>query len=84
MVCGVVGLGLVCTIDTISVLGLVPSLLAIPLAIVALQRISKGVSSGRGLAWTGLVAGIIGSIIYLIALVYLVAVLVSGDGSASF
>lgn len=67
MTCGVVGLGLVCTIDVVSVLRLIPSLLALPLSISALVRIGRGDGGGRGLAWTGLLTGLLGTLLYLIA-----------------
>ena len=77
MICGVLGIGIAFIPFEFSWIAIVFSLLAIVLSSVALSRVSRGVASGRGMAVTGLITGILGVVLLFYAVFYLYQVLAS-------
>lgn len=71
MICGVVSLGVAFIPSEISLLAVVLSLLAVIFSSVSLSRTGRGEASGRGMALTGLVTGILGLLIFLLAVTFL-------------
>jgi len=70
MICGISGLVLL-IVPCIWWLSIVPDVLGVVLACVAFGKISRGQASGRGMAITGLVCGILGIIITVPLLIFL-------------
>ncbi len=71
MICGVLGIGIAFIPFEFSWIAIVFSLMAIVFSCVALSRISRGMASGRGMAITGLVTGILGLLLFVLAVVFM-------------
>lgn len=75
MICGITGV-LFLILPCVWWFGIVPDIVAVVLSCIALGKIRRGEASGRGMAITGLVCGIIGVVIsvpLLIILQYIIA-----------
>jgi hypothetical protein len=71
MICGVLGIGIAFIPFEFSWIAIAFSLMAIVFSCVALSRISRGMASGRGMAITGLVTGILGLLLFVLAVVFM-------------